>query len=139
MNTSHIQEQDAPQVERGQIWRHRITHKRYRVLAARDGSALLMALDLAGGPSQWRPVRSMLAPKGDWALMPGPHAAQRQHVARSYIARPSNVFYLQHRKARVEAVERAQHTERTERTEGLACPFEVLASTAPGAADSFLD
>lgn len=49
MNTSHIQEHDAPQVERGQIWRHRVTNKRYRVLAAREGSALLMALDLAGG------------------------------------------------------------------------------------------
>lgn len=144
MNTSHIQEHDAPQVERGQIWRHRVTHKRYRVLAARDGSALLMALDLAGGPSQWRPVRSMLAPKGDWALMPGPHAALRQHLARSDIARPSivrtsNVFYLQPRKARAEAVERAQRTESTELTERLACSFEVLASTAPGAADSFLD
>lgn len=62
MNTSHIQEHDAPQVERGQIWRHRVTNKRYRVLAARDGSALLMALDLAGGAANgvpcarcWRP------------------------------------------------------------------------------------
>lgn len=83
----------------------------------------------------------MLAPKGDWALMPGPHAALRQHVARSDIALPSivrtsNVVYLQPRKARAEAVGRG---ERTERTDGLACPFEVLASTAPGAADSFLD
>lgn len=141
MNTSQDQQDDVPEVERGQIWRHRVTNKRYRVLAVRDGSALLMALDLAGGPNQWRAVRSMLAPMGGWALMPGPHAVLRQHVARSDIALPSNVrtsnvFNLLSRKARVEAFEQAQRTERTERH---VCPFDGLASTSPGTADNFHD
>lgn len=92
------QEQGGPQVERGQLWRNRITHKRYWVLAARDGAALLMSLDMARGERRhWQPVPSMLLPRGDWVRIPVPQTAPRQLQMPSGNVRPCNVYFLQPR------------------------------------------
>ena len=121
MTTSRNQEQGDPQVERGQLWRNRITHSRYWVLAARDGDALLMSLDIASGERRhWQPVRSMLWPKGAWVRMPEPQTAPRQLQTPSGNVRPSNVFFLQPRGALAQCQDPP--------AEQISCSQEVLAS-----------
>lgn len=124
MTTSLNQEQGDPQVERGQLWRNRITLKRYWVLAARDGAALLMSVDMAsGGRRHWQPMPSMLCPKGDWVRMPVPQTAPPQLHYPSGSVRPSNVYFLQPRAALAKCQDPP--------TEQISCSLVVLASKTP--------